>query len=192
MDEIYLAIADELLSDSAKDYLIALGLKPIKHVALYNNQYRYEKDENAYRLPAVFIEFPGAIYRNKGQKVDAVEDRVRVHIEQSNYADSAYNSDNRTKALEVLKTIKAINTVMLAIESSVFGAFYRVSRELDTDHGNAPVHILEYQFQYTDESTGKYLSYVTQNTENVSMEISKQLVDKLDDRDDQEDNPYQV
>jgi hypothetical protein len=192
MDEIYLAISDELLSVAAKNYMTGLGLKPIKHVALFNNQYRYEKEENGYFLPAVFIEFPGALYRHKGRKVDAVEDRVRIHIEQSNYADSAANSQNRAKAMQVLKTIKVVNTILLSIESDLFGSFYAVSRELDSDHGNAPVHILEYQFQYTDDSTDKYKDYVPHNAENAKLEVNKQLVDKLEPEDQEEENPYLV
>jgi hypothetical protein len=192
MDEIYLAISDELFSVAAKNYMEGLGLKPVKHLALFNNQYRYEKEENGYFLPAVFIEFPGALFRHKGRKVDAVEDRVRIHIEQSNYADSAANSHNRAKAMVVLKTIRAISTVLLSIESELFGSFYAVSRELDSDHGNAPVHILEFKFQYTDDSTDKYKDYVKSDPDNTKLEVSKQLIEKLEPEDQEGENPYHL
>lgn len=191
MDELYLAIADELLSENARSYLIDKGLQPVKHVALFNNQYRYEKEEIAYPLPAVFIEFPNAIYRNKSRQVDSVEERIRIHIEQKNYADSSYNSKTREKSLQVLQFIRAIDIIMLAIRSPMFGPMYRVDRQLDTDHGNAPVHIREYTCQYTDEGTDKFREYIPSSA-NAELGVSKQLMDDVSTPLETGGSPYQV
>ena len=44
-DVIYQALETELISATANAYLTGLGLKPVKSVALFNNQYRREREE---------------------------------------------------------------------------------------------------------------------------------------------------
>lgn len=187
-DIIYKAIETELLSQKSQDYLTAKGLKTVKTVALFNNQYRYEKEEKAYSLPAVFVEFSTALFTPQGRNAEDVQDRVRIHIEQKNFATSYHNSHNQDKALEVLKTINTIHQIIASIAISGVGRPYRVGRELDTDHGNAPVHIYEYGLQYVDDSTDRYGDY-EESGDNVAVQATKQAVERLPEP-SEETNPY--
>ena len=176
---LYQAIADELLSQRAKAYFTKHGLMPIKHVALFNHQYAYEKEETAYALPAVFIEFASAVYQPLGKQVDNVTDSIRLHVEQKNLADAAYHSANKAKALEVLHTIHAVHLIVSALKSPEFGKFYRVGRTLDTEHGIAPVHIWEYQIQYKDKSTNAYRDYINTTQDRVKLNPAKQATQEM-------------
>ncbi|WP_420581957.1 hypothetical protein [Reichenbachiella sp.] len=176
---IYTAIADQLMSQASKDYMDAQSLPQIKSVALFNNQYRYEKQEIAYPLPAVFVEFGAAVYEPQGRETEDVDDRIRIHIEQKNFASTEYNSHNKAIALEVLKVVAAVHVIMVRTVIPGVGKLYRVGRELDTDHGNAPVHIYEYAIQYLDCSTDKLADYDETTADSVDLGLTKQLVDHI-------------
>ena len=190
-DIIYKALETELLSQKAIDYLTNKGLKPVKTVALFNNQYRRESEEKAYDLPAVFIEFSTATYLPQGKNTEEVQDRVRIHIEQKNFASSHSNSHNQEIALDVLRHINAVHAIVGSVKIEDVGSIYRVGRELDTDHGNAPVHIYEYGMQYLDCSTDKYGEFEASGA-NVGVTATKQLVQNLPDQSSEPDNPYIV
>lgn len=186
---IYTALADELMNQESKDFMDGLGLPQIASVALFNNQYRFEKQELAYPLPAVFIEFGAAVYQDEGRNTQQVDDRIRVHIEQKNFASTEYNSHNKAIALEVLQVINAIHQIISNISIPELSRLSRVGRELDTDHGNAPVHIFEYSVNYVDCETDKYGEYES-TTENTVLATSKHLVPEITVNDDDAENPY--
>lgn len=190
-DVIYQDIAAALTDATATAYLAGLGLPPVSTVALFNNQYRKEEVEEAYGLPAVFVEFSTAIYSRGGRCIDEVEDRIRIHIEQKNFVTYRHNHDNLAAAMDVLRFINAIHVILAGISSTAFGPLYRVARELDTDHGNAPVHIYEYATQYADLSTDRYRDSV-QGSEDVAPVIQKQLVRFLKKPEAEAGNPYKV
>ena len=159
-DVVYEALANELMSEKAKEFIRdENGLETIKTLDLFNNQYRKEPEECAYGLPAVFIEFSNAIYNAQGRRTDKVQDRIRFHIEQKNFASSQYSSSSKARAIRILRYIRVIHQIIAGANLPEVGTMTRVARELDTDHGNAPVHILEYQVEYLNNDTDRYLNY---------------------------------
>lgn len=190
-DIIYEALETELISAAANTYLSSLGLKEVKTVALFNNQYRREQEEKAYRLPAVFVEFSTATYLPQGKNTEEVQDRIRIHIEQKNFATAQSNSHNKATALEVLKYINAIHKIIASKTIAGVGRPYRMGRELDTDHGNAPVHIFEYGIQYLDENTDRYGDYVD-TAATATVAPTKQLVEEIKNPEKEADNPYTI
>lgn len=170
---IYNIIATELLSASANAYFESKNLPRIKHVALFNNQYRYEKTESAYNLPAVFIEFANTVYSQNQQNVRSAEKRVRLHVEISNWYEYSERSADKAKAVKILDFYETVDEIIQEIGSDKISKFKTIADQVDADHGNAPVHIWEYAVAYHDDTVSKYRNF--QKVQNFDVAIGKTL-----------------
>jgi len=178
MEEIiYLGIVQALQSAEAITFFESKGLKPIATVDLFNNQYLYEKEEVAYELPAVFVEFAPAQYAARGRNTEEVTDLVRIHVEQKTLASSASYSPDQDKSLAILKTIQTVHELLAFTIIQGVGKFNRVGRMIDADHGNAPVHIWEYLLVYLDQTTERYPDSSAEDA--VDLQVTKQLKSEI-------------
>ncbi|MDX2304626.1 MAG: hypothetical protein NW226_17590 [Microscillaceae bacterium] len=173
LETFYLAIANLLLSDEANELLEANNLPAIKHIDLFNSQYKYEELEIAYALPAIFIEMAEAGVAEKGRLDESRLETIRIHIEQKQLASTAFNSYNRPKALESLRLVDAVHLILKGYEGTYWGKMRLVSRELETDHGINPVHIYTYTSQFVYDGTDKLRSHSTSTPGADALNISK-------------------
>jgi hypothetical protein len=187
--QIFEALNTELRSANANAYLDSKNLDNVATVALFNNQYNREEDEEAYPLPAVFIEFGNAQYTHEGRRMDNTEDTIRIHIEQEAKGTSSSNSQNRQNAIGHLKYLSAINSIVSSVQIDGTGKLYRLARETETDHDGFPVHIIEYIINYTDTEADSYRAFV-ESSEDVSIGIEKEVKDELNPWDNTSNTKY--
>ena len=174
LEDLYLAIGTHLMSTESTDYLDSLGLPPIKHIDLFNNQYNREFEEIAYNLPAIFVELAQADNSKRGRLQESNLETVLIHNEQKQQGSTAFNSHNRPDSLKILRMIDAIHILLKGFSGEFFGKFRAISRTLDTESGNNPVHILGYTSQVVKDSTDKYRDF----TSNIPGEEALKVNDK--------------
>lgn len=115
----------------------------VKHVALFNNQYRHNKDEKVYLFPAVFIEFSRIDHRPESYGVVKIDFEITLHICFNQYVED----------LTLFDTIQSVIASVHKWGTNDFTPLQILSEEHDTDHDNTSVWKVVFKFTATDDNS---------------------------------------
>ncbi|CAB4128236.1 hypothetical protein UFOVP105_26 [uncultured Caudovirales phage] len=115
----------------------------IKHVALYNSQYKHENVEKVFNFPAVFIEFSRVDYRAETVGVSKIDFEITLHICFNQY-------------VEDLALFDIVQSTILTVNkwgTDDFTPLQIISEEHDTDHDNTSAWKVLFKCTATDDNT---------------------------------------
>lgn len=118
------------------------AISGIKHVALWNNQYANESQENAFLYPCVFIQFTPTEFRDLTKKVQQQDCTVTLHIGFESY------KDEDTDILTLKQTIyAAIHGLQIGLDNS---KLLRVDERQNFDHSNIQDYEIDFKTTIKD------------------------------------------
>jgi hypothetical protein len=160
MKELYLLLKARLLA-----------INGINHVAMWNNQFENENNENAFLYPCVFIHFSNAVYSDISAGVQGLAMEVVFHV-----GFEAYEDEN----LEVFDLKDLIHASIQGFSGGNFDHFNRVLEELDVNHTNIQDYIMTYHVEGSDSVghvNNKYSLLKTVELElNTTFEIDNDII----------------
>lgn len=115
----------------------------VKHTALFNSQYRHDKDEKVYIFPAVFIEFSRIDHRPETYGVVKVDLEITLHICFNQYVED----------LTLFDTIQSVIASVHKWGTDDFTPLQIISEEHDTDHDNTSVWKVVFKCTATDDNS---------------------------------------
>ncbi len=137
----------------------------MKHIDLYNEQYKNPAMHNSFQTPAIFLEFVDSVPDNETMGIIYKASRVRVHCVMTFLGDTA-NIDKYTELQQASKLAyydfpKLINGALQGFEpESATSAFDYAGTEYDSSHKQTIVEILDYTFSEVDDSAFVYKNYI--------------------------------
>lgn len=112
------------------------SIQGIKHVALWNNQFERENEENAFLFPCCFVEFNNSNFKDYTLGVQHFDSVITIHLGFESY------KDEDTFILQLKQDVyKAIHTLQCGVSAS---KLLRVDERQNFDHDN----IQDYQTDY--------------------------------------------
>lgn len=111
-------------------------IEGIKHVALWNNQFERENEENAFLYPCCFIEFNNSNFVNLTLGVQQFDSVITIHLGFESY------KDEDTFILQLKQDVyKVVHTLQCGVSAS---KLLRIDERQNFDHDN----IQDYQTDY--------------------------------------------
>lgn len=111
-------------------------IQGIKHVALWNNQFEREREENAFLFPCCFIEFNNSNFKDLLNGVQQFDSIVTIHLGFESY------KDEDTFILQLKQDVyKAVHTVTCGVSAT---KLLRTEERQNFDHDN----IQDYQIDF--------------------------------------------
>lgn len=155
MDRLYLDLEARVVEKAPE----------IKHIDLWNNQIDNE-EEQAFPFPCLFVEFSGISYTEMGSGIQEASLTVRVRVGLESY---------KNKDLSIYALRRKINGFLMGFVGPTLQnkPFVRVSEEMDTNHDNRVIWVIDYTTTYMD-----YDGYTKRDQVpvNASLEIEKDLI----------------
>lgn len=142
---IYKAISERL--NSAE-----LG---VKHINLWNRNTAQLSTQQAFRMPAVFVEFEPMQWSQLGKGARSADLRVRLHIVTETLATPEDGGRYQDKALEHLDLIESISGAIQGLAGNGFNCFMLVESITDHDHERIEDNEECYVTRITDTSAVK-------------------------------------
>lgn len=151
---LYEAIMDRILTQCPE----------VKYIDLYNDQFNYEQEEDAFNTPAVLVEFAPFETRSLSEGRQDMEIPLILHIgtEQYEEASSRETLAHRTRALDHLNTIDSVSKALHLFGKGIGGDIVRTGFEADINHNNMYVHKVNFIVRIVDDiALAKYTSLGT-------------------------------
>jgi len=135
-DTFYKDLSDELLkiTDTVGEGEEAVEVPVIKHIDLWNEQFKDDYKGIAIQFPAVFIKYLPIQWKQMGGKLQVADVSFQLFVCTSTFAQSHYKADDDTKA-KALSHYTLINRIFKRLAyfaGDYFGTCLRTAS--DTDH----------------------------------------------------------
>lgn len=128
MIEFYLQLIEFLNQEKVKEIYRSLGVKPIKHLDLFNGQYLRPDMHEIFALPALFYEYTIA-YDDQGKGIM----NLVIHLCQEQLRDASSISRSKNKALDVLRVHTVTKAALKRFESPYTGKLKLTSEQTVLD-----------------------------------------------------------
>lgn len=126
-------------------------IQGLKHVALWNNQFERENEENAFLYPCCFIEFNNSNFVDLTLGVQQFDSIITLHLGFESY------KDEDTFILQLKQDVyKAIHTLQCGVSAS---KLLRVDERQNFDHDNVQDYQMDYKTTIKDaDASPLYIS----------------------------------
>lgn len=126
--ELFLAIIKRLKTITSEN-----GLSVIKHFDLWNENVAFIEQE-AFAMPAVFVEFPPITWATLPHGVQEATITVNLHVVTGWDSPSSDGSIYQDRALEYFDLLDQINAAMHCFSGENFGSFTRIGSTTNHNH----------------------------------------------------------
>jgi hypothetical protein len=145
--QLYLDVKSRL-----QEILGADGMPLFRHFDLWNRQVEFMEQETPFNCPAVFVEFSPMEWRTLGNRVQATEATVRLHIVTEWYAGTAFNSPTEIPSLEFLDIADRAVAALQGFSTPYMGSWMRSRSVTNHDHERYVDNVEEYRCDLRDGS----------------------------------------
>jgi|GEM_PF-4630913 len=148
----------------------------VKYIDLFNDQFNYEQEEDAFNTPAVLVEFAPFETRSLSEGRQDMEIPFILHVgtEQYEEASSREELSHRTRALEHLNTIDSVSKALHRFGKGIGGDIVRTGFETDVNHNNMYVHKISFKLRLVDDIA--LARYIPLGTGHPNMNFNDEIV----------------
>lgn len=134
---------------------IETNINAIRWIDLWHNQINFLEEEHPFPTPAVFLGFRANDIDDSGTKAQRVNLQIDIYLYYETFADTFAGSHNQDSALDFLKSLDEINSLLHGSSGENYSSMRRVGfNPVDTgDAGN--LYQITYQCLLTDYSATK-------------------------------------
>lgn len=158
--QLYLDIVEQLKTITNSD-----GEALFQHFDLWNQQVAFLEEETPFNLPAVFVEFTPHTWQTLGNRKQAADLTVRLHIVTQWFSDTAdyVPEEFMLQAVAYLDIIDKVVAAMQNFAPANANAWMRTRSIPNHDHGRYVDSIEEYVCNIVDTSAVPQPQYATVN-----------------------------
>ena len=158
--QLYLDIIEQLKTITNSD-----GEALFQHFDLWNQQVAFLEEETPFNLPAVFVEFTPHNWQTLGNRKQAADITIRLHIVTQWFSDTAdyVPEEFMLQAVAYLDIIDKVVAAMQNFAPTNANAWMRTRSIPNHDHGRYVDSIEEYVCNIVDTSAVPQPQYITVN-----------------------------
>ena len=138
--EIYLAVAGRLMATGE-----------VQHVDLWNRNVEFIEDE-AFDMPAVFVEFRPITYKNVKEQVQRAQVTVNLHIVTRMAGLTSGGGFGQKEALAYFDLIDTVHRAVHGLSGEHFSPLVRIQSQTNHDHDEIIENIEVYECIIEDRS----------------------------------------
>ena len=143
------------------------NLKPIAHIDRFKGQYLNPELHTVWNVPAIFLKF-NITWENTANNKQRGAGILEVHVELDNYHESYLGSSDFEKALVDYKYLQIIHALVQGFGGDTWGPMSRITSDEDENPSNTNVTIIRYMFNVDDDSTDKYIDWITAKLDDMT------------------------
>lgn len=138
--DLYMALAERL----------ATQVPALKRVTLHNDQIEDSGQHYEALHPSVTIEFTSIAWSDASRGVQTGDATISVIVASQQVGDYDHGAHSQVFALDSLRLLEDVHRALQGWSGACWGAFSRVSSEVDHRRDSVVAHVLSYRTQVTD------------------------------------------